>query len=237
LVSIFLCSVEVSKIRAERFVTKLKRGTFFFMYYGQHFFICRPSDSTVSEDAGIEPRTVVTTALAVRRFKNSAKSHPHSAKSHPQAAKSHPHSAKSHPQRILRIGERPRAGEWRWINVLYECDRMYVCHNMKNKQKDWHPATKLKKKYQCAICWGMPRKTYRAGGEGENEEDDPDPEAEVDVEREDVGGVGAVEARAQPQQPVDDEQQQQQARLTGGAAGSTTTASRVRFHSWNTENG
>ncbi len=83
----------------------------------------------------------------------------------------------------------------------------------------------------------MPRKTYRAGGEGENEEDDPDPEAEVDVEREDVGGVGAVEARAQPQQPVDDEQQQQQARLTGGAAGSTTTASRVRFHSWNTENG
>ena len=193
----------------------------------------------MSEDAGIKPRTVATTELSVRRAKHSAKSHPNSAESHPQSAKYHPHSAKSHPQRILRIGERPRAGEWRWINVLYECDRMYVCHNMKNKQKDWHPATKLKKKYQCAICWGMPRKTYRAGGEGENEEDDPDPEAEVDVEREDVGGVGAVEARAQPQQPVDDEQQQQQARLAGGRRQAQPQQfSRVRLHkgnSWNTK--
>jgi hypothetical protein len=84
----------------------------------------------------------------------------------------------------------------------------------------------------------MPRKTYRAGGEGENEEDDPDPEAEVDVEREDVGGVGAVEARAQPQQPVDDEQQQQQARLTGDRRQAQPQQfSRVRFHSWNIENG
>ncbi len=31
---------------------------FFFMYVVQHCFICRPSDSTVSEDAGIEPRAV-----------------------------------------------------------------------------------------------------------------------------------------------------------------------------------
>jgi hypothetical protein len=30
------------------------------MYDIQHCFICRPSDSTVSEDAGIEPRTVTT---------------------------------------------------------------------------------------------------------------------------------------------------------------------------------
>jgi hypothetical protein len=36
------------------------------MYDIQHCFICRPSDSTVSEDARIEPRTVATTALAVR---------------------------------------------------------------------------------------------------------------------------------------------------------------------------
>ncbi len=36
----------------------------FFMYDIQHCFICRHSDSTVSEDAGIEPRTVATTALA-----------------------------------------------------------------------------------------------------------------------------------------------------------------------------
>ncbi len=30
----------------------------------QHCFICRPSDSTVSNDAGIESRTVATLALA-----------------------------------------------------------------------------------------------------------------------------------------------------------------------------
>jgi hypothetical protein len=36
-----------------------------------------PSDSTVSEDAGIEPRTVATSALAVRRSNHSAKSNPH----------------------------------------------------------------------------------------------------------------------------------------------------------------
>jgi hypothetical protein len=40
---------------------------FLFMYCIQHCFICRPSDSTVSEDAGIEPRTVAISALAVRR--------------------------------------------------------------------------------------------------------------------------------------------------------------------------
>ncbi len=31
---------------------------FLFIYVIQHCFICRPSDSTVSEDAGIEPRTL-----------------------------------------------------------------------------------------------------------------------------------------------------------------------------------
>jgi hypothetical protein len=46
---------------------------FFFMHFVQHCFICRPSDSTVSEDDVIEPRTVATLALAVRR---SARSHP-----------------------------------------------------------------------------------------------------------------------------------------------------------------
>ncbi len=30
---------------------------FFFMYVIQHCFICHPSDSTVSEEAGIDPRT------------------------------------------------------------------------------------------------------------------------------------------------------------------------------------
>ncbi len=70
-------------LRREAFFIRLK--TFFlrklfwfslFMYGIQHCFICRPSDSTVSEDAGIEPRTVATTALAVRRSNQSARSHP-----------------------------------------------------------------------------------------------------------------------------------------------------------------
>jgi hypothetical protein len=34
-----------------------------FTYYIQHCFICRPSDSTVLTDAGIEPRTVASGAL------------------------------------------------------------------------------------------------------------------------------------------------------------------------------
>ncbi len=49
---------------------------YFFMYFIQHCFICRSSDSTVSEDVGIEPRTVATFALAVRRSNHSARSHP-----------------------------------------------------------------------------------------------------------------------------------------------------------------
>jgi hypothetical protein len=65
---------------------------FFPMYCIQHCFICRPSHSTLSEDAGIEPRTVSTSALAVRPSNHSARSNPHvrqdlihnSARSHPQ---------------------------------------------------------------------------------------------------------------------------------------------------------
>jgi hypothetical protein len=41
-------------------------GCFLVMYVIQHCFICRPSDFTVSEDAGIEPRIVVTLALTAR---------------------------------------------------------------------------------------------------------------------------------------------------------------------------
>jgi hypothetical protein len=55
------------------------------MYFIQHCFVCRHSDSTVSEDAGIEPRTVATSALAVRRsittrldlIQGYARFHPH----------------------------------------------------------------------------------------------------------------------------------------------------------------
>jgi hypothetical protein len=49
---------------------------FFSMYYIQHCVICRPSYYIVSEDAGIEPRTVTTSALAVRRSNHKARSHP-----------------------------------------------------------------------------------------------------------------------------------------------------------------
>ncbi len=48
----------------------------FLKYFIQHCLICRPSDATVPEDAGTEPRTVVTLALAVRRSDQSARPHP-----------------------------------------------------------------------------------------------------------------------------------------------------------------
>jgi hypothetical protein len=67
-----------------------KGGFFLFMYVIQHCFICRPSDSTVSEDARIEPWTVATLALTARRSNHSDRSHPHSARSHPHLARSHP---------------------------------------------------------------------------------------------------------------------------------------------------
>jgi hypothetical protein len=44
----------------------VKKAGFFFSYL-QYCFICRPSDSTVPTDAGTEPRTVATGALAVGR--------------------------------------------------------------------------------------------------------------------------------------------------------------------------
>jgi hypothetical protein len=59
----------------------------FFQYFIQHCFICRPSDSTVSEEAGSEPRT--TAWLSDRRSNHSARSHPLT-RSHPQTVRSHP---------------------------------------------------------------------------------------------------------------------------------------------------
>jgi hypothetical protein len=64
------------------------------MYVIQHCFICCPSVANVSEDAGIEPRTL---NLSGRRSNHSARSHPHSARSHLHSARFHPHSARSHP--------------------------------------------------------------------------------------------------------------------------------------------
>jgi hypothetical protein len=51
------------------------RTVYFYMYDIQHCFVCRPSDSTVLKDAGIEPRIVAIKALAVRRFNHLARSH------------------------------------------------------------------------------------------------------------------------------------------------------------------
>jgi hypothetical protein len=89
------------------FVIKLN-GDFFglFLYFIQHSFLCRPSDSTVLEDAGIEPRTISSLSLTISRSNHSTRSHPtnrlhlvhNSARSHPNSARSHPHSARSHPQ-------------------------------------------------------------------------------------------------------------------------------------------
>ncbi len=54
-----------------------QKGKFFWIFFTagyliQHYFICRPSDFIVSEDAEIYPRTVATLALAVRRSNHSA---------------------------------------------------------------------------------------------------------------------------------------------------------------------
>jgi hypothetical protein len=45
-------------------------------YVIQHCFICCPSDSTLSADAGIGPRTGATSALIAIRSNHSARSHP-----------------------------------------------------------------------------------------------------------------------------------------------------------------
>jgi hypothetical protein len=69
--------------------------------------LCHPSDSNVSENAGIEPRTAAISALEVRRSKHWAIQYlihtrldltHNSARSHPYPARSHLHSARSHPQ-------------------------------------------------------------------------------------------------------------------------------------------
>ena len=80
---------------------KTEHGVYFYFLRVRYSycFICRPSDSTVSEDAGIKPRTVATSALAARRSRSNhpARFYPHSARSHPHSARSHPLSARSHP--------------------------------------------------------------------------------------------------------------------------------------------
>ncbi len=123
------------------------------MYVIQHSFICRPSDSTVSKDAGIKPRTVETLALTDRRRSNqSARSHPHSTRSHPHSARSHPNSYISHPHssnliltRIDLIHTRLDLAQTRLdpINIaLEELDFILFEHK---DLRCWSPR-------QCAVC-------------------------------------------------------------------------------------
>ncbi len=94
----------------------------FLMYFIQHCFICRPSDFTVSEDAGSNPgllrlRHWQPDALTTRRsHPQSARSHPHSARSHPHSARSHPHSARYHPHSA---GSHPHSARSRPIWMLF----------------------------------------------------------------------------------------------------------------------
>jgi hypothetical protein len=46
--------------RAHDPIVQRLQNSLFYMYDIQHCFVCHPSDSTVSKDAGIEPRTVAT---------------------------------------------------------------------------------------------------------------------------------------------------------------------------------
>jgi hypothetical protein len=71
------------------------------MYVIQNCFICRPSDSTESEDAGIETSTVETLELTAKCSNHSARSHPPlgyiSSTTRPI------HSARSHEEKSQRI--------------------------------------------------------------------------------------------------------------------------------------
>ncbi len=61
---LYLYVWQVKFVDPQHFKGDLKKKIF--MYVVQHCFIYRPSDSTVSEDAGIELRTVVIFALTTR---------------------------------------------------------------------------------------------------------------------------------------------------------------------------
>ncbi len=57
-------------------ISKIQKGNFFFFFFKYVYSTLLHLDSTVSEDAGIESRTVATLALTARRSNYSARSHP-----------------------------------------------------------------------------------------------------------------------------------------------------------------
>jgi hypothetical protein len=98
-------------------LTGITRGTFWILFYILYStcFICRPSDSTVLEDAGIEPRTGVSCDFGIGKsdaqttrldlIHNSARSHPLSPRSHPPRLDLI-HLSRSHPHRLDLIHNR-----------------------------------------------------------------------------------------------------------------------------------
>jgi hypothetical protein len=68
--------VKNNEFYCKHYISKKMGIIWIFMYVIQHCFICRFSDSTVSEDAEVETGTVATLALTARRSDHSARSHP-----------------------------------------------------------------------------------------------------------------------------------------------------------------
>ncbi len=65
-----------SRVYDTRWTKQRIRALYEFIIF-QYCFIFRPTDSTVSEDANNESKTVETSAMAVRRCNHSARSYPH----------------------------------------------------------------------------------------------------------------------------------------------------------------
>jgi hypothetical protein len=74
-ISLTFCEMEFGNITITSYGEIIFFISYFFehiKYLIQHCFIARPSNSTVLDDAGIEPRTVETLALTIRRSNHSA---------------------------------------------------------------------------------------------------------------------------------------------------------------------
>jgi hypothetical protein len=82
-------AIQASRNTRTILVQKVEKNRigYFLSYFVQNCFICRPSDSSVSEDAGIEYWAIEKFALGSN----------HSVRSHSQSVRSHTQSVRSHP--------------------------------------------------------------------------------------------------------------------------------------------
>jgi hypothetical protein len=62
-VAYFVCG----RLRVRSQIEQVRRSTFYILHITGGILLDCPLDFTVSEDAGVEPRTVATSPLAVRR--------------------------------------------------------------------------------------------------------------------------------------------------------------------------